>query len=74
MLNIAKNKIIVEVLNHLDNPKETEKLKEDRRQFSKKYHITIKRVSKKNTKQMLINFILNKEGYNITINDLFNSI
>ena len=76
LCNIIDNGLVF-----IKNPSEDnqEHLISSLRSFSKHYHIILKELSYKKNKQPLFlesfrKFILNEEGYNFNINNLYNSI
>ena len=73
----VKNKIIVHILNFLDikNPKYKDKAIELLTEYAKFRNVPLKRKDGlPKIKIHLGQFIINNEGYNTTINNIFNSL
>ena len=76
-MNNLKSEIIVHVLDYIDDNNFQEKGKAigELNKFAKFYTVSIKKeFLTPNNKKYLKKFILNKEGYIVTISNLFNSL
>jgi len=75
-MNALKENIILHVFDFIDtgHPDSLKMAKQLLEEFAKKYHVKLRGVKTKNTKQAFKDFITNNKGYLETIPKLYNSL